>query len=295
MKLTMTILLALAASTCLAAQRDSLLVVSWNVENFFDWKDDGASDSDRAFSADGERRWTKSRFYSKCNGIAKTLLMISSDHGRLPDAVALIEVENSFVLRQLLSSTLLRKLDYRIIHYDSPDHRGIDCALLYRRSTMNLRGSCPKHLYDSSGSIIATRDILLAEFDSLTILVNHHPSKVGGSSDSRRRVAMDRMEALCDSLERNGRRNIICVGDFNDDVWKNGGQGTIKYNGGWEKIDGCFIRGDISVKEQVHDYPALSEHDASFGGMKPRRTYSGPRYLGGLSDHYPVAFELRYK
>ena len=120
--------------------RDSLLVVFWNVENFFDYH-----------SENKPQFWTAGRFYAKCDAVAKTLLRIADRYGRLPDAVGFAEVENGFVLRQLCASSALRKLDYRIVHYESPDHRGIDCALLCRRSTLPLRGSAPKHVPDSAG------------------------------------------------------------------------------------------------------------------------------------------------
>ena len=194
MKRTMIILTLLLGCSVRAFSRtepgfptDSLLVVFWNVENFFDYRSDSKP-----------QYWTKGRFHAKCDAVAKTLLRIADRYGRLPDAVGFAEVENAFVLRQLVNTTALRKLDYRIVHYDSPDHRGIDCALLCRRSTLPLRRSAPAHVPDSAGGILATRDILLAEFDSLAILVNHHPSQLGGKSDRRER-ARERLRSLTDS------------------------------------------------------------------------------------------------
>ena len=176
-----------------AEPTDSLLIVSWNVENFLDPRTDTTG------------RYTYSRFRSKCNAISKTILLIAAREGRLPDAVALMEVGNRYVLERLLGDTPLRKLDYSIVHYDSPDRRGIDCALLYRRSTLNLLRSGPRHLYDSTGAIMHTRDILLAEFDGIDILVNHHPSKVGADSERRRAIAMARLNELMDSCSRHRR------------------------------------------------------------------------------------------
>lgn len=288
------ILLLLLLSLSPRVAPDSLVIMSWNVENLFDWKNSGTGDSDSEFTPAGAKHWTSRKFYSKCNGIAKTILMAGERQGRIPDAVALIEVENRYVLEQLVYGTVLRKLDYRIIHYDSPDHRGIDCALLYRKSTLRPLHSAPKHLYDSLGVIMPTRDILVAEFDSLSILVNHHPSKVGNDGGLRRKTAMDRMNFLCDSLVSCGTLRILCVGDFNDDLWHNGGKGTIKYNGAWEKIDGHFARGIKEVSEEVLDDPSLTVHDTAFGGMKPLRTFSGPRYLGGISDHYPLVITVYF-
>ncbi len=331
MKTTMIILLSL-----LFPPQDSLLVVSWNVENFLDYRTDTTG------------RHTAGRFYIKCNSVCKTLLLIAEQEGRLPDAVALMEIGDRFVLERLVHSTPLRKLDYRIVHYESPDRRGIDCALLYRAGSLRLQRSRPVHLVDTTGLVMPTRDILVAEFDSLCILVNHHPSKVGADSERRRGIAMARMNELMDSLAGAWRgvegswrksegswrgsegswrgsdfaagtcatkvdstlydgagipsffgpapsgveRPVLSVGDFNDDVWQAGGPGTIKYNGSWEKIDGHFARG-LAVREKVFASPLLSEEDRTWGGTKPRRAFSGPRWLGGVSDHYPIILWIR--
>ena len=278
------ILIALVFGFSLRAysQQDSLVVMFWNVENFFDYR-----------SENKPQYWTKRRFQAKCDAVAKTLLRVADRYGRLPDAVGFAEVENAFVLRQLVSETALRKLDYRIVHYESPDHRGIDCALLCRRSTLPLRGSAPKHVPDSAGGVMATRDILLAEFDSLAILVNHHPSQLGGK-DERRELALSRLRALTDSLHAAGQRRTLAVGDFNQDLWPGARGGTLKYNGRWEKIDGHFAEGFSAVREEIFADPALLQPDSAFGGSKPRRTFVGPRYTGGISDHLPIVIVVKY-
>ncbi len=275
----MIILLALLLLPLpMSAQRDSISVMFWNVENFFDYR-----------SPSRPEYWTKRRFYSKCDALAKIILRFADRYGELPDVVALAEVENSFVLRSLLKETPLRKLDYSYVHFDSPDHRGIDCALLYRRSALNPEESRPVHIRDSSGAVMATRDILSVQFrEGIAVLVNHHPSRIGGKSD-RRRAALAKMEETADSLLCAGTKGVVCIGDFNDSLWPENCPGTIKYNGEWEKIDGCFSYGDIRVREEVFDDPALLTEDRKFGGQKPRRTFIGPRYEGGVSDHLPVA------
>ena len=156
--------------------RGEMTVMFWNLENFFDFKDDGTGESDAEFSATGTRRWTKARFYRKCQAVAKTILWAG-----VPDIVGMAEVENRFVLTQLVAKTALRKLDYQIVHFDSQDPRGIDCALLYRASRLTQVSAKPCRV---SAQGLQTRDILLAQFvtaagDSLAVLVNHHPSKLG--------------------------------------------------------------------------------------------------------------------
>ena len=308
---------------------DTLLVMCWSVEDVFHYTAEGLCGSEEEFSSFGSRHWTRRRYLRKCNAIAKTILAAGtaeSERGRLPDAVGFAEVENRKALAGLLRETILRKTDYEIVHFDSPDRRGIDCALLYRPSTLGQVRAEAKHLYDSTGAVIPTRDILVAVFDSIAILVNHHPSKVGSAGGSGRSVAMARMDALVDSLAKAGCRRILCIGDFNDDVWRNGAdpgvvrsrwappgndgpsnapqapaksppshsssRGTIKYNGEWEKIDGCFYRGPGAAEETVLAFPFLLEEDRAYGGVKPRRTYSGPRWKGGVSDHLPICVSI---
>ncbi len=273
-------LLALLLAAVPAAGQDSLLAVFWNLENFFDYR----SEADPQF-------WTRGRFYAKCDAVAKTLMLIADGYGRLPDIAAFAEIENSFVMHSLVSSTLLRKLGYSVVHFESPDHRGIDCGLIYRKSVLELLDSYPKHVYDSSGAVMATRDIVVAEFGGITVLVNHHPSRIGGKSD-RREAAMERMLGIADSLRSAGRRRVLAVGDFNDELWPSEGSGTLKYNGRWEKIDGHFSFGALDVDEKVFVSPLLLVPDKAFGGMKPRRCFTGPRYEGGISDHLPIVLEV---
>ncbi len=316
--------------------RDSLSAMFWNLENFFDWRNDSTSVSDADFSSRGSRRWTRKRFETKCQAIAKTILWASGETGRLPDVIGFAEVENSFVLKRLLRSTLLRKLDYKLVHYDSPDRRGIDVALLYRAEILELIDSKPCHLYTDSVTIMPTRDILLCRFlkrasgaensasadVDFAVLVNHHPSKYGGTaaSDERRRAAVSRLRKLADSLAAAGTARILALGDFNDTpknpvysaleprllplyetVFRRG-EGTIRFDGRWELIDLAFASPSVPSAStarlnhsarwagpmQILRPPFLRVHDTVHGGWKPLRTYSGPRYIGGVYDHCPI-------
>ena len=292
-----------------AQERDSLLVMFWNVENFFDWTDQGTGESDREFSSYGERRWTKSRFYAKCDAIAKTLMWTADRYGRMPDVIGLAEVENRGVLTKLLSSTLLRKFDYGVIHHDSKDRRGIDVALLYGKSSMTLSSRT-----FATPSDMSTRDILhtqmtLQDGRHIDFIVNHHPSKYGGAEESaeRRLEVMGTLKSLCDSLVRAGSKDIVAMGDFNDvptapqfrimdSLFVNKGmtlhekgEGTIRYGGKWDLIDNFLASPSLKTSDmEVLGVPFLMTYDRKYPGEKPLRTYSGPRYLGGVSDHCPI-------
>ena len=299
-----------------AVDRDSLLVMFWNLENFFDWTHQDTGESDREFSSFGERHWSKSKFYSKCNLIAKSVFWMSDRYGRIPDAIGFCEVENRGVLSRLLYSTLLRKYDYAIVHFDSGDRRGIDVALLYRKSLFELLSTTLKTPY-FQGEKMRTRDMLHARMklrgsgDTLDFIVCHHPSKYGGSEEShqRRVAAMSALAGLCDSLDS---RHIVVMGDFNDvpsaaqfdevshalvnkaENLHEEGKGTIRYKGKWELID-MFMTDphlDSLASMDIVEIPFLMTNDRSYPGYKPLRTYSGLKYLGGVSDHCPIILKI---
>ena len=290
---------------------EQIRIVFWNVENFFDYKDGGTGESDTEFSAHGERRWTRKRFLAKCRAIAKALLWIADGYGGLADIVGLAEVENGFVLQNLLSQTALRRCGYAVVHFDSPDPRGIDVALLYRRERLRLVEARPLPVEG-----LQTRDILQCGFvgrggDSLAVLVCHLPSKYGGAGTaSRRVVALQRLKAAADSLRGAGWSRMVLTGDFNEEasdplfdvmepdyenLGRNCRQGSIRFDGSWQLIDNAFVPSGAftGVHFAPVRIPFLIARDSAHAGEKPFRTYSGPQYIGGVSDHLPVYILLK--
>jgi endonuclease/exonuclease/phosphatase family metal-dependent hydrolase len=168
---------------------------------------------------------------------------------------------------------------------------------------------------------MATRDILLCRFrfkgssdtTGFAVLVNHHPSKYGGAGESepRRRIAVERLRFLADSLAAAGIDRIIAGGDFNDtpdnpvfrllepalvplygDLYRRG-RGTIKYDGKWDLIDHIYVSPGWSTPSMhILRIPFLLTRDNAHSGEKPLRTYTGPRHTGGVSDHLPVIVEI---
>lgn len=299
---------------CMGQGSDSLLVMFWNMENFFDYRDTGKGDSDHEFSSYGSRHWTKKRFQAKCNAFAKTVYHISDICGRMPDVIGLAEIENRNVLYSILHNTALKKSDYSIIHYEGRDRRGIDVAMLYRSSIMTPE-SISRKVPIYQGDTLLTRDILHAHMNiedgsSIDFIVNHHPSKYGGetASEGRRMAAMLCLKELCDSIGHLRRGTVVAMGDFNDTpdsvpfkkldgclVNKGSkihekGQGSIRYEGKWELIDMFLLSPEIAQKTnmQIMKLPFLMIRDSKHSGEKPFRTYSGPRYIGGVSDHCPI-------
>ncbi len=304
--------------------REEMLVMFWNLENMFDWVDEGKGESEGEFSSYGGRRWTRKRFYGKCDGVAKAVMWVGERYGRMPDVIGVAEVENKGVLTKMINATALRKYDYKVVHYESGDRRGIDVALLYRESSMDMVSSSiltPSH----DGKKLVTRDILHVQMRSgdgyeMDFIVNHHPSKFGGAAESegRRTAAMTALKHMCDSLggcqcgDCSPERSIIAMGDFNDtpdsEPFKiigntlvnkgtelhERGEGTIRYEGSWDLIDMFMVSESLSehAEMEVCRIPFLMTWDRKHPGEKPLRTYSGPRYIGGVSDHCPVILKI---
>ena len=316
-RLILLMMLSAVGFALRAQENEKKLAMFWNLENFFDWTDQGTGESDAEFSSYGKRHWTRKRFYTKCDAVSKTIFHIGDLYGKLPDVIGFAEIENRGVLEKLCSSTLLRKCGYKIIHFDSSDRRGIDVALLYRTTFYNHL-STSLRAPETDGKKLQTRDMLHVSLKDLQTdeiydyIVCHHPSKFGGEESSipKRLAAMTALKEMCDSL---GNRNIIVMGDFNDvpsaaqfdmlddslvnksDSLHAAGRGTIRYEGKWDLIDMFLVSSNIeghSVMD-IPEVPFLMTRESRHAGEKPLRTYSGPRYIGGVSDHLPVVLYFR--
>ncbi len=146
------------AAAFLAATGLNAQVMCWNIENFFDTYNDPLT-ADDPFTPRGDYRWTRRKFEAKRNLIAKTIIASAESFGgELPCIVGLCEVENRYVLDNLLQSTPLAKCGYRALHREGRDPRGIDVALLYDGRRVRLL-----HSRFITIEQFATRDILYAE------------------------------------------------------------------------------------------------------------------------------------
>ena len=298
----------------------AVVVMFWNVENFFDPFDDPLTRDDE-FTPGGAKHWTWRSFERKRNGIGKTILACGDRYGSLPAIVGLAEVENSMVVRQLCRRSPLAACgedEWGYVHRESPDARGIDVALLYRRSAFRVVAVDSLRV-----SAFATRDILYVKGvvlgdggDTLHIFVNHWPSQLGGRSASsgRRAAASSVLASALDSLiTRDSLARIIVMGDFNTSSpsvslpipascptpfghlqSSHPIPGTIKYRGVWEKIDHFFVSPSLSdvSHEEIFAPNFLLEEDKTYLGVKPKRTFIGPRHNAGLSDHLPIVLIL---
>ena len=196
-------------------------IMFYNTENLFDTNDDTLTNDDE-FLPDGERHWDNHRFYRKLNNIAKVIIGVGE--WQPPAIVGLCEVENRYVLNQLVYETPLKNFGYRIIHAESPDWRGIDVAMLYRKDQFfpDTFLTIPVQFPFDPGS--KTRDILYVkgrfdETDTLHFFINHWPSRYGGylASQPKRDHAASILKGKVDSLFGiDPKSKIMIMGDFND-------------------------------------------------------------------------------
>lgn len=202
-------------------------IAFYNVENLFDTEDDPLiNDEDR--TPEGKDKWTEEKYQDKLKNMAAVIAEIGADVAQQPPAIiGLCEIENRKVLEDLVSQEALQAFDYGIVQYNSPDRRGIDVALLYRKEIFHLQNSASHELLifqnDKADSRIYTRDQLVVsgilDGEEMHFIVNHWPSRSGGEKRSsyRREAAAMLSKKIIDSLQYiNPYAKIVTMGDFND-------------------------------------------------------------------------------
>ncbi len=311
-----------------------LTLVELNCENLFDCRHDSLK-QDQEWLPASVRKWTPARYWRKVNNIGQVLISCTADSAarQLPDLIALVEVENDSVLRDLTRRSLLRQAGYEYLMTESPDLRGIDVALLYQ--PLSFRPVC----YDCLSvtpleGMRPTRDILyvrgeVVTGDTLHVFVVHAPSRYGGERATRpnRRLVADRLlQAVSEIRHTAPDARIIVAGDFNDYAdspalqhladhglynvtaqavgrsttgsKRNRVRATYRYQGRWQSIDHVLCSSTLHSAVDmtfVNDAPFLLEEDKRYGGVKPLRTFNGYRYQRGFSDHLPLVVRFRLK
>ncbi|WGK66001.1 endonuclease/exonuclease/phosphatase family protein [Croceiramulus getboli] len=299
-------------------------VAFYNLENLFDTKDDPDT-LDDDFTPEGSLSWNEYRYQMKLNMIARTLTQIGyAEAGRPPALIGLAEVENKRVLQDLLKTASLTKYDYEPVHYDSPDERGIDCALLYRRSAFELISSTsyPLLLHNETGERDYTRDILYVHGNlfgmKVHLLINHWPSRRAGEEETKhkRMQAAHRNREIMNAIQQaDPDPRLLIMGDFNDnpqsesvqhllgtdlynpmDLLLTRYEGSLNHRFTWHLFDQILLSkhwmkpyaNPLHFQEaDVYNPKPLQEYEGKYKG-NPFRTYAGLEYLGGASDHFPV-------
>ena len=323
------ILIAFAIQACGQKTDTKRAVIAfYNIENLFDTIDDPEK-NDEEFLPEGLYEWTTERYAAKLSNMAKAISGIGSEvSAEGPTIIGLAEMENHQVLEDLINTSPLDKLGYGIVHYDSPDKRGIDVALLYKKDAFKVINSTSNRLVMKGKPDFFTRDQLVVtgelDGDLLNIIVNHWPSR--RSDPEYREAAAGLSRHLSDSLNRIQKNaKTFIIGDLNDDpadnsvfdvlgakgmkdqVKKQGlfnpmwqihedGFGTLEYRGNWNLFDQIIISEPlISKKGKGWKFEKAAIYSASFlkeqtgkYAGSPWRTHVGKKYLGGYSDHLPV-------
>lgn len=296
---------------------EPLKVVSYNVENLFHPKHDTVcidsttfiEKDDYEWTPEGERRWSYTRYYRKVENIARVLTNIGEWDG--VDIVGLQEVENAMVVKRLCYT--LRRGEYDFVHYESPDRRGIDVALIYKKGRVDTIATRAIKVKGErvNGERLITRDILyvcaqIDKRDTVHFFVCHLPSQRGGAAESewKRRVAKEVLEEAVDSVFRvQAEAKIVVMGDMNaEDLEVKGlkdermkGEGTHKYQGRWTCLDHFYTSPSLDSLSRAEIYNAawIQEPDEKYLDLKPKRTYNGFRYQkDGFSDHLPIVLTV---
>ena len=211
--LQLILVIFISNSVIYSQEIEGLKVSFWNVENLFDLDDD-PNKNDEEFAIGGRKNVTREIYDLKLKNCAEVLQDLNAD------ILGICEVENRFMLEELNRAYLDR--DYSIVHYDSPDSRGIDCALLYDPKIFKLLESKP--IRNILPGNLPTRDIIHAKGtykdQLLHIFVNHWPSNYGGREKAipKRAATSNLLEnVLLNILLDDSDANIILIGDFNEE------------------------------------------------------------------------------
>lgn len=256
---------------------EKIRVLSYNVENFFDTKDD-PSTNDNDYTPNGNQYWTNEKYKAKTINIVRAIVAAGGWDGAA--IVGLYEIENDYVLNSITKYSPLKKLGYKYVHYDSPDPRGIDVAMLYDPERIEVLKS-QKIGVKCDGKPLRTRDVLyvkalLLGADTLHLFMAHTPSRRGGVKESewRRECVMKIVRNKIDSITAKAPANILIMGDFNDEPdcssmckvlgakkpegkikerelynmfwgYADAGRGSYKYQGEWNMLDQIIVSGRI--------------------------------------------------
>lgn len=229
-------------------------IAFYNLENLFDTINDSlVYDDDR--TPTGKDNWTEERYWKKIENLSKVISDIGSDNNPSgPDILGVCEAENRKVLEDLINHPALQKKQYGIVHFDSPDERGIDVGLLYTKSSFIPISFVSRRLLltNEEGFRDFTRDQLVVEGlldnEKIYVIVNHWPSRSGGELRSRpyRLKAAELNKRIIDSLRYlDSNAKIVSMGDFNDDPISPSFKKILKVKGKEKQLDSTGLFGPM--------------------------------------------------
>ena len=246
-------------------KQDAVSIGFYNLENLFDTINDVGMVNSEEFTPQGKREWTSARYHEKLAHMAYVISRIAMDD--TPDGLAVCgvcEVENRGVLDDLVKEASIKDRHYQIVHFDSPDRRGIDVALLYQAKFFKVVNVAKHRLTLEGDSSFRSRDQLvvsgLLNGDEITFIVNHWPSRYRGEEASRpkRKAAAELSRHIVDSLHAiNPKAKILVMGDLNDDptdpsvikyLQAKGNAGQLKEGDLFDPMINMFANGEGSLE-----------------------------------------------
>lgn len=313
--LTTTALLSLFVVAIFAQKPHT--VVFYNIENFFDTIND-PDINDEEFTPEGKNKWTGDKYYKKLANMEQVFFDISAANKNFPTVIGVSEVEVRSVLEDIASTPKLAPANYRIVHYDSPERRGVDVAFFYRPDQFTLEGSFPERAIIPDRPDFRTRDILTMwgkiEGEDFFFMVAHWSSRWGGKDQSEfLRVANGtQMRQIADSVRAiRPNTKFVLMGDFNDDptdksvVEALGAKGNLKdlkqgdlYTPYYAMLKAGF--GTLAYNDvwNIFDNIVVSENlvNADKGSLKLQKSIYNSKYYGNIfKPSYLIQQEGKYK
>jgi hypothetical protein len=250
-KLLLTIVIGILSNASFSAQTldpnkkyDVACIGFYNLENLFDTLDT-PDVNDAEFTPEGDKKWNSKKYYEKLNNLSRVISEMGTEI--TPDGPAILgvcEIENKEVLVDLVKTEKLRGRNYAIVHYNSPDRRGVDVGLLYQPKYFKVTSSKSYTLKIEGDTNFKSRDQLLVSGDLLGekthFIVGHWPSRSGGEKRSAPlRMAAARLGLqIMDSLKRaDPNAKIILMGDLNDDPKSPSVKKVLAGNGRIDKLE----------------------------------------------------------
>lgn len=299
-------------------------IAFYNLENLFDTVNDPEK-MDESFTPESDRKWDEKRLATKVRKLSHVIARIGEQENKdAPVIIGVAEVENAAVLERLIQTPVLKELEYDFVHFESPDERGIDTALLYRKSFFKVTSQRAVNvpLVTENGETDFTRDILyvsgVLEQKQAHLLVNHWPSRRAGTAETahkRLSVAKQNRAIIAEIISKDPDARIIIMGDFNDDPQSDSiahlmntdfynpmqlllthEEGSTTYKGKWNLFDQILVSNNFMKpydnpfsfeKAAIYNTDSVVVQEGKYKG-NPFRTYAGDKYLGGVSDHFPI-------
>ena len=263
-------------STALNAQssrpektKQNYVIGFYNLENLFDIYDDPVK-NDAEYLPDGKNKWTQAKYDIKQENMARVIAEMAKNNGRYHTILGVSEIENRLVLEDLVAQPAIADANYQIVHYDGPDRRGVDVALLYKPDQFNYLDSeaipftfegSEIDFSDTNTERFRTRDILmvrgLIDGEMFAFYVMHLPSRIGGKGGNLRSRGAEIAYNHASNLEKQFPGiKIVMMGDMNDDPFD---ESMVTYLHGKETIE--------QTGPQDYYNPYLSMIKAGYGSL----------------------------